>query len=128
MEAYGKGDVVVRLRVMATARDELARLALKSTSKVVSRPDKGLEMTLYVGRWEWLIPLATSYGADVLDGAPEERRQAVIAHPAWALDAYAQAVFNEKSDPLVDAGDYRNDDDSRLRSTRGRASIGDLNV
>ncbi len=124
MEAYGKGDVLVHLRAGPKARDELARLTLKSNSKVSATPDGGLDIRLYVDRWEWLIPLVTSYGADVLVEEPTVLREAVIAHLARALDAYDQAVFNEDSGPPTDAEDYRNDD-SRLRSTRGRASIGD---
>lgn len=124
MEAYGKGDVLVQLRGAPNARDELSRLTLKSNSKVISTPDGGLVIQLYVDRWEWLIPLVTSYGADVLVEKPLALRQAVTAHLTRALDAYDQAVFNEDSDPPLSASDYRNDD-SRLRSTRGRASIGD---
>ncbi|WP_329410727.1 WYL domain-containing protein [Nocardia vinacea] len=127
MEAYGKGEVLVQLRVAPTARDEMARLTLKSNSKLISTPDGGLTIKLYVDRWEWLIPLVTSYGADVLIEEPEALRHAVIAHLARALDAYDQAVFNRDSGPESERSSYRNDD-SRLRSTRGRASIGDLHA
>ncbi|WP_063002561.1 MULTISPECIES: helix-turn-helix transcriptional regulator [Nocardia] len=124
MEAYGKGDVLVQLRVAPNARDELSRLTLKTSSKVTSTPDGGLIIQLYVDRWEWLIPLVTSYGADVLVETPTPLRHAITAHLTRALDAYAKEAFSEANGSQRSTSDYRNDD-SRLRSTRGRASIGD---
>jgi predicted DNA-binding transcriptional regulator YafY len=116
MEAYGKGDVRVVLRVEPAARDELLRLTLKSTSEVEHIEDGGLVIRLYVDRWEWLIPLVTSYGADVLVDEPPELRDAIRSHLSRALDAYTEA--NHPDLDAVAAG-FRNDD-SRLRSTRGR--------
>ncbi|UGT58818.1 helix-turn-helix transcriptional regulator [Nocardia asteroides] len=122
MEDYGKGEQLVQLRVAAGARAEMSRLTLKTTSEVASTPDGGLVIRLWVDRWEWLIPLVTSYGTDVLIEQPEALRTAVITHLKTTLDAYAE------HGPLAPGADldpnYRNDD-SRLRSTRGRAPIGD---
>lgn len=116
MEAYGKGDILVVLRAEPAARDELLRLTLKSTSEVEHTEDGGLVIRLYVDRWEWLIPLITSYGADVLVDDPPALRDAIQSHLRRALDAYSDAGHLDRD--AVAAG-FRNDD-SRLRSTRGR--------
>lgn len=116
MEAYGKGETRVVLRAQPAARDELLRLTLKSNSEVEHTADGGLVIRLYVDRWEWLVPLVTSYGADVLAEEPAELRQAIVAHLRGALDAYEQAAT---IDLEAVANGFRNDD-SRLRSTRGR--------
>jgi predicted DNA-binding transcriptional regulator YafY len=116
MEMYGQGDTRVVLRVEPAARDELLRLTLKSTSEVEHTEDGGLVIRLYVNRWEWLVPLVTSYGADVVVEEPAELRDAIVAHLRGALDAYERAA---KIDLEAVAAGFRNDD-SRLRSTRGR--------
>ncbi|MEV0773615.1 helix-turn-helix transcriptional regulator [Nocardia salmonicida] len=122
MEDYGKGEQLVQLAVSPSARAEMARLTLKSTSQVTSTPEGGLIIRLWVDRWEWLIPLVTSYGTDVLVEQPDALRTAVITHLTNTLEAYrAQGHLSPAAD--LDP-DYRNDD-SRLRSTRGRAPIGD---
>lgn len=116
MEAYGKGESRVVLHVESAARDELLRLTLKSNSEVEHTPGGGLVIRLYVDRWQWLIPLVTSYGGDVLVEEPAELRDAIVGHLRRALDAYEQdAKIHQET---VAAG-FRNDD-SRLRSTRGR--------
>lgn len=117
MEAYGKGDTRVVLHAGPNARDELLRLSLKSTSEVEKTDDGGLVIRLYVDSWEWLIPLVTSYGGDVVVEEPVELRGAIVAHLQRALDAYGDIAGNERD--MLPAG-FRNDD-SRLRSTRGRA-------
>lgn len=116
MEAYGKGETHVVLHVQPAARDELLRLTLKSNSEVERTTDGGLVIRLYVDRWEWLVPLVTSYGADVLVAEPTELREAILAHLRGALDAYERTA---KIDPEAVPNGFRNDD-SRLRSTRGR--------
>ncbi|WP_280216669.1 helix-turn-helix transcriptional regulator [Nocardia neocaledoniensis] len=122
MEEYGKGEQLVQLRVNSSARAEMSRLTLKSTSEVASTPDGGLVIRLWVDRWEWLIPLVTSYGTDVLVEHPDALRTAVITHLKSTLDAYAEQGLPPNEAEL--GADYRNDD-SRLRSTRGRAPIGE---
>lgn len=117
MENYGKGETRVVLQARPNARDELLRLSLKENSEVDKTDDGGLVIRLYVDRWEWLIPLVTSYGGDVVVEEPAELRAAVVAHLRSALEAYGANLTTE--DSPVPAG-YRNDD-SRLRSTRGRA-------
>lgn len=116
MEAYGQGDIRVVLRVEPAARDELLRLTLKSTSEVEHTDDGGLVIRLYVDRWQWLIPLVTSYGGNVLVEEPGELRDAIVGHLRRALDAYENAA---KLDFDTAIPGFRNDD-SRLRSTRGR--------
>lgn len=81
--------------------------------------DGGLVIRLYVDRWEWLIPLVTSYGGDVLVDEPEELRNAIVGHLRRALDAYENVA---KLDFGTTVPGFRNDD-SRLRSTRGRTSM-----
>jgi predicted DNA-binding transcriptional regulator YafY len=119
MEAYGKGETRVVLQAAPAARDELLRLSLKSNSEVEQTDDDGLVIRLYVDRWEWLIPLVTSYGGDVLVREPAELRDAVVMHLRRALDAYGEAEAEADTLETIAAG-FRNDD-SRLRSTRGRA-------
>lgn len=116
MEAYGQGDTRVVLHVEPGAREELLRLTLKSTSEVEHTEGGGLVIRLYVDRWEWLIPLVTSYGGDVLVEEPAELRDAITRHLKRALDAYERGA---KIDEETVAVGFRNDD-SRLRSTRGR--------
>lgn len=114
MEAYGKGEIRVALRAQPAARDELLRLTLKSNSEVDHLDDGGLMIRLYVDRWEWLIPLVTSYGGDVVVEEPAELRDAILVHLRRALEAYGD---DADADDLPVG--FRNDD-SRLRSTRGR--------
>jgi len=40
----------------------MLRLSLKSTSQVHEHGDGSLTIVLFVDRWEWLIPLVSSYG------------------------------------------------------------------
>jgi len=119
MEAYGQGNTRVVLRAQPTATNELLRLTLKSTSEVEHTADGGLIIRLYVDRWEWLIPLVTSYGGDVLIDEPTELRDAIVAHLRHALDAYQHRARSSQLNGEQVATGFRNDD-SRLRSTRGR--------
>jgi predicted DNA-binding transcriptional regulator YafY len=116
MEAHGKGDTRVVLRARPAARDELLRLTLKSNSEVEHTAGGGLVIRLFVDRWEWLVPLLSSYGGDAVVDEPAELRDAVVAHHRRALDAYEGAA-GTYVEPV--AARFRNDD-SRLRSTRGR--------
>ena len=117
MEEYGKGDVEVVLRVEPRAREELLRLTLKSTSKVESTRDGGLIMRLYVDRTDWLIPLVASYGEGVVVEAPTDLREAIVDHHQTALASYSSTAAGRTSQ---EPPTYQHDD-SRLRSTRGRA-------
>ncbi len=116
MEDYGKGDIEVVLRIEPEAREEMLRLTLKSTSKVERTSDGGLLIRLYVDRTEWLIPLVASFGAGVVVEQPVELRQGLVRHHQAALAGYAPADTTTSARELVR---FRNDD-SRLRSTRGR--------
>ncbi|TLQ39322.1 helix-turn-helix transcriptional regulator [Streptomyces marianii] len=115
MEDYGKGDVRVTLRVAPAARDELLRLSLKSTSRVHEHDDGSLTIVLFVDRWEWLIPLVTSYGPDVEITEPAELRTAIVAQLRSTLAVYDTTVPTGPAPP-----DGLPHDDSRLRTTHGR--------
>jgi predicted DNA-binding transcriptional regulator YafY len=115
MEDYGKGDLCVSLNVTAAARDEMLRLSLKSTSQVHEHDDGSLTIVLFVDRWEWLIPLVSSYGPDVVVTEPEELRTAIAGQLRRTLAVYDTAAAPGPAPP-----DGLPDDDSRLRSTHGR--------
>ncbi|MEU7031493.1 WYL domain-containing protein [Streptomyces sp. NPDC046275] len=114
MEDYGKGDVRVTLDVAPAARDELLRLSLKSTSQVHEHDDGSLTIHLFVDRWEWLIPLVTSYGPDVTPTEPPELRHAIADRLRRTLAAYDDTAAGPAPPPAP------LNDDSRLRSTHGR--------
>jgi predicted DNA-binding transcriptional regulator YafY len=121
MEAYGKGHIRVVLRVAPAASGELLRLTLKSNSEIHRKPDGGLTIVLYVDRWQWLIPLVTSYGEDLIAEDPPELRAAVAEHLRRALAAYdPHPTPGGAGRSDVSLGDVYRHDDSRLRSTRGR--------
>ncbi|WP_414169162.1 helix-turn-helix transcriptional regulator [Streptoverticillium reticulum] len=115
MEDYGKGDIRVTLRVSPDARDELLRLSLKSTSRVREHDDGFLSIVLFVDRWEWLIPLVTSYGPHVEVVEPADLRAALAQQLRRALALYDDAATGGPAPP-----DGPPHDDSRLRSTHGR--------
>ncbi|MFD7614388.1 helix-turn-helix transcriptional regulator [Streptomyces sp. NPDC059828] len=115
MEDYGKGDLRVTLRVSPAARDELLRLSLKSTSRVHEHDDGSLTIVLFVDRWEWLIPLVTSYGPDVEVTEPAALRTALVDQLRRTLARYAPT---EPPGAVPTPGLPQ--DDSRLRSTHGR--------
>lgn len=117
MEEYGKGDVEVVLRVRPGAREELLRLTLKSTSKVESTADGGLTIRLYVDKTDWLVPLVASYGEGVVVETPTDLRRAMADHHQTALASYSHPTPGGVTQELPN---YKHDD-SRLRSTRGRA-------
>ncbi len=105
------------MRVFASGREEMLRLGLKPDSEVHHEPDGTVRIVLYVDKWVWLVPLVASFGSDVIVDEPAELRGAIRQHHADALKAYD--VQGDQGEPSVDAANYRNDD-SRLRSTRGR--------
>ncbi|MEV6684720.1 WYL domain-containing protein [Streptomyces sp. NPDC051130] len=115
MEEFGKGDTHVELSVSSAARYELLRLSLKKNSEVAHHDDGSITLTLYVDRWEWLIPLVTSYGPDGTVIGPHELRQAIAAHLTAALAAYDMPQPPAPHIP-AQAAEY----DARLRSTHGR--------
>jgi predicted DNA-binding transcriptional regulator YafY len=112
LEDFGRGSNRVTLRVRPSAREEMLRLGLKPDSKIINQSDGTVLVVLYVDRWQWLVPLVASFGADVTVEEPASLRAELRNHHERALSAYLDAVTTE-------AADYRNDD-SRLRATRGR--------
>ncbi|MEU6353616.1 WYL domain-containing protein [Streptomyces sp. NPDC047072] len=115
MEDYGKGDVRVTLHVTAAARDEMLRLSLKPTSQVHEHGDGSLAIMMFVDRWEWLIPLVSRYGPDVIVSEPEELRAAIAGHLRRTL-----AIYDTAAPPGPAPPDGLLDEASRLRSTHGR--------
>ncbi|MGP3950919.1 helix-turn-helix transcriptional regulator [Streptomyces sp. 7N604] len=115
MEDYGKGEERVELHVTPAARDEMLRLSLKSTSQVHEHGDGSLTIVLFVDRWEWLIPLVSSYGSDVTVTEPAPLRTAIADQLRRALAVYDTAALPGPAPP-----DGLPHDDSRLRSTHGR--------
>lgn len=118
LEDYGRGPTKVVLQVSTTAREEMLRLRLKPDSEVRHLDDGQILITLYVDKWQWLVPLVASYGADVTVLQPEGLRSALATHHSRALAAYACST-----NPVPHRANFRNDD-SRLRSTRSRIPLG----
>ena len=117
LEDYGRGPNRVTMRVFPSGREEMLRLGLKPDSEVHHEPDGTVRIVLYVDKWRWLVPLLASFGSDVILDEPADLRAAIRQHHADALKAYE--ALDTASGPAADAANYRNDD-SRLRSTRGR--------
>jgi predicted DNA-binding transcriptional regulator YafY len=116
MEAYGVGNTKVVLRVAPAAVQEFARLSLKQDSRVQPSQDGGLVVTLFVDQWQWLVPLVASYGESVLAQEPQALIRAVQTHLARAMDCYLTSSLRISSS----APETFENDDSRLRTTRGR--------
>lgn len=117
LEDYGRGPNRVVMRVQPSGREEMLRLGLKPDSEVYYDEDGTVRIVLYVDKWLWLVPLVASFGADVVVEEPADLRTAISQHHADALKAYG--VNGAGAAASVDSADFRNDD-SRLRSTRGR--------
>jgi len=116
LEDFGRGPNKAVLRVLPAAREEMLRLGLKPDSEVHDDPDGTMRIVLYVDKWQWLVPLIASFGADVVIEEPPDLRAAMREHHASALAAYDQpGATTDSSSP----SEYRNDD-SRLRATRAR--------
>lgn len=112
LEDYGRGPNRVTLRVLPSGREEMLRLGLKPDSQVIEDPDGTVRIVLFVDKWQWLVPLIASFGADVTVEEPEQLRREIVAHHTQALAAYADVAPSDNKN-------YRNDD-SRERATRGR--------
>ncbi|MGH3932984.1 MAG: helix-turn-helix transcriptional regulator [Pseudonocardiaceae bacterium] len=117
LEDHGRGPNRVVLRVLPSGREEMLRLGLKPDSEVHHDDDGTVRIVLYVDKWLWLVPLIASFGSDVVVEEPADLRAAVRQHHADALRVY-DAQGNGAT-TAAHSADYRNDD-SRLRSTRGR--------
>ena len=116
MEAYGVGNTKVVLRVAPSAVQEFARLSLKQDSRVQPLADGGMVVTLFVDHWHWLVPLVASYGESVVAEEPAALITEVQAHFARAAKCYASSPAPAPQP----APDTFENDDSRLRTTRGR--------
>jgi predicted DNA-binding transcriptional regulator YafY len=116
MQCFGHGSTRVTFVADASAADDLRNLNPKEDSIFESLPDGRLRVTLFVDRWNWLVPLLASYGASVLVEEPVELRSAMreLFECGAALYQLGSPPTNGADRPLRQAGD------SRLRSTRGR--------
>jgi predicted DNA-binding transcriptional regulator YafY len=113
MEVFGAGDTKIVLRIEADAVHELSRLSLKEDSRVQVTSDGVMVLTLFVDAWQWLIPLVASYGEAVGVVEPIELQRAVQYHHNRALAQYVSGEATPEHDGFEN-------DDSRLRTTRGR--------
>ena len=111
LEQFGKGSTKVRLHGTSDIRGELLTLKTKKSS-LVELLDDGIRLTLFVDRWDWLVPLILSYGASIYVEEPLELRETVQRTLEQTLGLYASAVKTPTKE-------FQNDD-SRRRATRAR--------
>jgi predicted DNA-binding transcriptional regulator YafY len=112
LEAFGKGTIKVVLVAEGDARAELRTLRRKGESQLVELEDRTV-LTLFVDRWEWLLPLILSYSGLVQVAEPEQLRDAVVAALQRALTCCRGLPGND----LTALGN------SRRRATRGRPGL-----
>ena len=111
LERFGEGTTKVRLYGTADIRAELLTLKTKESS-LVELTDHGIRLTLFVERWDWLVPLILSYGPSIHVEEPAALRDAVRKVLEKTLRQYAGAS-------QAPTNTFPNDD-SRRRATRGR--------
>lgn len=111
MDSFGKGDVRVVLRIEKSAFEDFEYFGLKDTS-VVERLENYWLVTLFVDRWEWLIPLILSYSGDVIVLEPESLKKQIIDEIQTHLSAQllGENPIKREFGPS----------DIRARATRGR--------
>lgn len=100
--------------MLLAGREEMLRLGLKP--EVHHDDDGTVRIVLYVNKWLWLVPLIASFGT--MSGS---RSQLTCAPPCVSITPMRSGLRRSRQrryDGRAPA-DYRNDD-SRLRSTRGR--------
>ena len=81
-------------------------------SSLIELDDRGVRLTLFVDRWEWLVPLILSYGTSILVEEPLELRRAVA-------EALEQTLALYRGSSLQTTEAFASGD-SRRRATRGR--------
>lgn len=112
IEEFGKGDTRVTLRISGPAQEEFRTLATKSTS-TVEYDDHTMVLRLFVDKWDWLVPLAMSFGPDVVVEEPPELRQKLVDQFSAALRRYSLSAGALSSLP---------NDDARQRATRSKSA------
>ena len=115
LERYGTGGVRVRLRVRPDAQGEFQQLNTKQDSQLEVDGEDQI-YTLFVDRWEWLVPIVMNYGKSVYVEEPKELQNRVIGELGQSLDQYDGEVTSRKQS-------WNRLDDSRSRSTRGREAL-----
>lgn len=109
LESFGKGDTVIRLIVDPSVQEEFLQLAGKKETQLVKHEDS-FQITLYVDRWEWLIPLLLSFGGSVVVKEPNGLRDELIK-------AHMDAVEAQNKLLTVTCNNFFGD--IRSRATRG---------
>ncbi len=118
LESFGKGDIAVRLRVRPEAQDDFRRLAIKG-STTMQNDGSDVIFTLFVDRWEWIVPLVLSHAPYVIVEGPVEVRKAVTSALQESLASH-QAITAIPT--KLRACHPMCDDDSKRRATRGRGA------
>lgn len=113
LEAFGKGDLPVKLRVMPGAQEDFRRLSTKSSTQVEADGDD-LIFTFFVDHWQWMIPLVLSHSPDVVAMEPSEVRDAVAKSLRRALSRHEDQESRQSEDFAVIT-----ESDPRRRATRG---------
>jgi predicted DNA-binding transcriptional regulator YafY len=112
MEEFGKGTIKVVLVAAPEAREEIERLATKNNSTIVRR-DELTYVTLFVDKWQWLVPFVLSYSDSVCVKEPQALQEAVVTSLKNTLGLYCGRHTKGKHLKFFN-------DDSRLRATHGR--------
>lgn len=71
LQEYGKGDIRVTFKVAHSAVDDFMRFGWKDTSSVQPTTD-GIEASIYVDKYDWLIPVVLGYAGAVQVTEPQE--------------------------------------------------------
>lgn len=111
LERFGKGTTKVCLYGTVDARAELLTLKTKESS-LVELTDDGIRLTLFVDRWDWLIPLILSYGPSVHVEEPVALQNEIREALETTLRRYS-VTFQALTKTFAN-------DDSRRRATRSR--------
>ncbi|MCZ7601627.1 MAG: WYL domain-containing protein [Melioribacteraceae bacterium] len=111
LENYGKGNIEVVLFVKSDAVEEFKLLTLKNNSKIVNVGDD-IRITLYIDKWNWLIPLLLSYSGSVFVEKPSELRDEIINLMKNTITNYEQNYITGSQSYLLD--------DSRKRALHAK--------
>lgn len=108
LEEFGKGEIEINLLVKPDAFSELNQITLKNNSKI-SYLGESIHLTLYVDKWQWLLPLLLSYSGSIIVLKPLELRKEIITIMKNTINEYDKGFPENKLKYL--------NDDSRKRAT-----------
>lgn len=122
LEEFGKGDIQVKLRVLPDAQEEFKKIAAKETTRI-DFEENTMIITMYVDKWEWLIPLVLSFTPNVIVDEPVELRQEILGSLRRGIIQFERSLQEQYGN---NSGQHEQaaNDDSRLRATRGRGEEG----